>query len=234
MTELNHSDEKSCTQILVVAAHPDDAEFTCAGTLAKRIREGCQVHYIVCTSGDKGSKDPDMTPHQVAMIREQEQRAAARVLGVHDVTFLRHEDGEIEATKAFRAEIAMLIRRYRPDIVFTHDAWQPYQLHPDHRAVGITTCDAIISARDHLFLASQTAIALGPVEPRALYLWSPLEVDYVEDITETMEVKIAALRQHASQLRRPNWEERVRQRAAEAGAARGFAYGEGFKLIAFG
>jgi LmbE family N-acetylglucosaminyl deacetylase len=160
MTQDTHPTADDLERVLVIMAHPDDAEFTCSGTLAKWIKAGRQAHYVVCTSGDKGTKDPDMTPHHLAAIREEEQLAAARVLGVETVTFLRHKDGELEASKEFRAEIAMLIRRYKPDIVITHDAWRPYLLHPDHRVVGLTTCDAIVAARDHLFLPGQTAIGL--------------------------------------------------------------------------
>ena len=220
-------------RVLVIMAHPDDAEFTCAGTLAKWIRAGRQVHYVVCTSGDKGTKDPDMTPHHLAAIREEEQLAAARVLGIEGVTFLRHRDGELEATRGFRAEIALLIRGCKPDVVITHDAWRPYQLHPDHRAVGITVCDAIVAARDHLFLPGQTAIGLEAVEPAELYLWGAAEPDCFEDITETIDLKLEALSKHQSQLRRPHWRERIRQWAAGTGEPHGMAYAEAFKRITF-
>jgi LmbE family N-acetylglucosaminyl deacetylase len=221
------------TRVLVIMAHPDDAEFTCAGTVAKWSRAGRQVHYIVCTSGDKGTKDPEMTPHHLAAIREEEQLAAARMLGVETITFLRHKDGELEATREFRAEIAMFIRRYKPDIVITHDPWRPYQLHPDHRAVGITVCDAIVAARDHLFLPGQTAIGLEAVEPCELCLWGAAEPDHFEDISETIELKLDALSKHESQLRRPNWRDRIRQWAASTGEPHGMAYAEAFKRISF-
>jgi len=165
MTERTTQSNDTLKRVLAIMAHPDDADLTCAGTLAKWIKAGRQVHYVVCTCGDKGTKDPHMTPHRLTAIREEEQLAAARKLGIEAVIFLRHKDGELEATKEFRAEIAMLIRHYKPDIVITHDPWQPYQLHPDHRAVGITVCDAIVAARDHLFLPAQTAIGLEAFEP---------------------------------------------------------------------
>lgn len=233
MTGKANQTSENAERVLVVMAHPDDAEFTCAGTLTKWIQDGRQVHYVVCTSGDKGTKDPNMTPYHLATIREEEQLAAARVLGVETITFLRHQDGELEATKEFRSEIALLIRRYKPDIVVTHDAWRPYQLHPDHRAVGITVCDAIVAARDHLFLPGQTAIGLEAVEPDELYLWGAAEPDYFEDITKTIDLKLEALAQHKSQLRRPNWRERIQQWAADTGEPHGMAYAEAFKRIAF-
>ncbi|MFZ5917538.1 MAG: PIG-L deacetylase family protein [Chloroflexota bacterium] len=233
MSDDIHQPSDSPKRALVIMAHPDDAEFTCAGTLARWVRAGWLVHYVVCTSGDKGTKNHDMTPHHLAAIREEEQLAAARVLGVETITFLRHKDGELEATKEFRAELAMLIRRYRPHRVVTHDAWRPYQLHPDHRAVGITTCDAIVAARDHLFLPGQTAIGLEAVEPEELYLWGAAEPDYFEDISETLEVKLEALTQHESQLRRPNWRQRIIDWASETGKPQGMAYAEAFKRISF-
>lgn len=233
MTDDSNQTANDFKRVLVVMAHPDDAEFTCAGTLAKWIKAGRQVHYVVCTSGDKGTKDPDMTPHHLAAIREEEQLAAARVLGIKDVTFLRHRDGDLEANKEFRAEIAMLIRRCKPHVVITHDAWRPYLLHPDHRAVGITVCDAIVAARDHLFLPGQTAIGLEAVEPAVLYLWGAAEPDCFEDIAETIDLKLEALSKHQSQLRRPNWRERIRRWAASTAEPHGMAYAEAFKCISF-
>jgi len=223
--------EQDLNRVMVIMAHPDDAEYTCAGTLAKWIRAGREVRYIVCTSGDKGTKDPGLTPHRLAEIREREQQAAADVLGVSQVTFLRHRDGELEPTMAFRAELAMLIRRYRPHIIFTHDAWKPYQLHPDHRAVGIAAVDAIVAARDHLFLPGQTAIGLEASVTAELYLWGSEWPDYYEDITETLELKLEALSKHTSQLTRPDWRERIRQWAADTGAVASVPYAEAFKRI---
>jgi len=234
MTERTTQSNDTLKRVLAIMAHPDDADLTCAGTLAKWIKAGRQVHYVVCTCGDKGTKDPHMTPHRLTAIREEEQLAAARKLGIEAVIFLRHKDGELEATKEFRAEIAMLIRHYKPDIVITHDPWQPYQLHPDHRAVGITVCDAIVAARDHLFLPAQTAIGLEAFEPTELYLWGAAEPDYFEDITETIDLKLEVLAQHQSQVCTiPNWRERIRQWAVSTGAPHGLAYAEAFKLIPF-
>ncbi|RKY69646.1 MAG: PIG-L family deacetylase [Chloroflexi bacterium] len=234
MTERTTQSNDTLKRVLAIMAHPDDADLTCAGTLAKWIKAGRQVHYVVCTCGDKGTKDPHMTPHRLTAIREEEQLAAARKLGIEAVIFLRHKDGELEATKEFRAEIAMLIRHYKPDIVITHDPWQPYQLHPDHRAVGITVCDAIVAARDHLFLPAQTAIGLEAFEPAELYLWGAAEPDYFEDITETIDLKLEVLAQHQSQVCTiPNWRERIRQWAVSTGAPHGLAYAEAFKLIPF-
>ncbi|MDY7040340.1 MAG: PIG-L deacetylase family protein [Chloroflexota bacterium] len=217
--------------VLVFMAHPDDADLTCAGTLAKWIKAGRRVRYVVCTCGDKGTKDLNVTPQHLTALREEEQLAAARELGVEEVLFLHHKDGEVEANKEFRAEIAMLIRHHKPDIVITHDPWRPYLLHPDHRAVGITVCDAIISARDHLFLPAQTAIGLEAFEPAELYLWGAAEPDYVEDIAETIDLKLEVLTHHKSQMRTPDWREHILQWAVTTGAPHGLTYAEAFKLI---
>ncbi len=219
-------------RVLAIMAHPDDAEFTCGGTFAKWIRGGKEMHYIVCTSGDKGTKDPDISPHRLAEIREEEQRDAAQVLGVKEVTFLRHSDGELEVNMAFRTEIAMLIRRYQPETIFTHDAWRPYQLHPDHRAVGITVTDAIVAARDHLYRPTLEFLGLEAYAPREIYLWGSAEPDYYEDITETIEVKLKALGLHRSQLSGfPQWRKRIRDWAEATGKEKGLAYAEAFKRL---
>ena len=220
------------SRVMVVAAHPDDAEFGCGGTVARWTRQGKEVRYAVCTAGNRGTKDLNMSPYQLAETREREQLAAARTLGVVDVTFLRHEDGELEPTKELRDEIALLIRKYRPQIIFTHDAWKPYQLHPDHRAVGISTIDAIVAARDHLFLPGQTAIGLEASVTCEVYLWTAHEQDYFEDITDTFELKLEALGKHVSQLEhRPGWQDRVRNWAVETGKQAGTKYAEAFKFI---
>lgn len=220
------------TKILAIMAHPDDAEFTCGGTFAKWIGEGNEVHYIVCTSGDKGTKDPEITPHHLAEIREKEQRAAAQLLGVESVTFLRHKDGELKVDMAFRAEIAMLIRRHQPDIIFTHDAWRLYQLHPDHRAVGLTVTDAIVAARDHLYMPGLVTIGLEAHTPREIYLWGSGEPDYYEDITETIDLKLKALSRHRSQLAGfPQWRKRIRDWAQATGKEKGLKFAEAFKRI---
>ncbi|TMC15246.1 MAG: PIG-L family deacetylase [Chloroflexi bacterium] len=135
-------------RILVVQAHPDDAEHLCGGTMALLAAEGKAIHYLFVTRGDKGSDDPVMTPERLATIREQEQRRAAATLGVQTLTFLDgYLDGEVEPTIALRREIALVVRQWKPDVVFTLDPWRKNEIHPDHRAVGMCTVDALASAR---------------------------------------------------------------------------------------
>jgi len=217
---------------MAIVAHPDDAEFACGGTVSRWARQGSEVHYLVCTSGNKGSKDPKMTPHRLAEIREREQLAAAKVLGVKEVTFLRKNDGELEANLAFRAEITMLIRHFQPKVVITHDPWRLYQIHPDHRATGLAVIDAIVAARDHLFLPELMAIGLPAHVTSQILLFSTDHPDYFVDVGDTLDCKLRALAQHKSQVGRvSDWKERVRNWASASGEKGGLALAEAFKRI---
>lgn len=219
-------------RILVVMAHPDDAELGCGGTIARWVKEGREVRYVICTNGDKGSKDIELSPHRLAEMREEEQLKAAKVLGVEHVTFLRHRDGELEVTPAFRSELALLIRQYRPHIVATHDPWRPYLLHPDHRAVGFTTSDAVIASRDHLFLPAQTNAGFDAHSPSEIHFTFPADPDLFVDVTETLGKKLKALEQHKSQLKlHPNWKRWIVERARECGKKGNMEYAEIFKRV---
>lgn len=219
-------------KVLVIMAHPDDAELSSAGTLIKWIAKGCQARYIICTTGDKGTKDASITPFQLAETRENEQREAAGVLGVNDIVFLRHADGGVENTAGFRDEIALLIRKFQPDIIITHDPWRPYQIHPDHRAVGFATVDAVVVARDHLFLPAFLEVGLQPHAPLELYFTFPSDPDYVVDITDVMEKKLKALEKHESQLKRiPDWPEKIKMMSAKLAEGKPFRYAEAFKRL---
>src|SRR5262249_15525732 len=121
MAEPTHTDTRP--RVMAIFAHPDDAEFLCSGTVARLTRSGYRAHYVLPTSGDKGSDDPGATPERLVVVREAEQLAAAKILGVEEVTFLRHGDGELEVTIPFRRELAEVIRRGQPDIVLTFDPW---------------------------------------------------------------------------------------------------------------
>ena len=219
-------------RLLVIGAHPDDNEFGAGGTVAKLTSQGWQATYIICTNGNKGSHDPEISTYRLSEIREGEQRAAADVLGVGRVIFLRYNDGELEPTAALRSEIALYIRHFKPHYVFTHDPWKHYMLHPDHRAVGFATIEGIVSARDHLFMPGLGQIGVGVWRPQALFLWMAEQPDHFEDITETLELKIESLREHHSQLdENQSWVDRVRQRAAELGQQAGVGAAEAFRKL---
>ena len=188
-------------QVMVVTPHPDDAEYGVAGTVARWAKEGKEIIYVVCTSGDKGTSDPNMKPEELAKIREQEQLAAAELLGVREVIFLRHPDQSLEDTPEFRKEIVRLIRMYRPETVVTADPYRRYIWHRDHRITGQVTLDAIFPyARDRLSYPDLLDEGLQPHTVREVLLWASEDLNYRSDITDTFDVKVAALRCHKSQV----------------------------------
>lgn len=218
--------------VLLIMAHPDDAELSSAGTVVILIDRGYQVRYIVCSTGDKGTKDIAVTPFRLAEMREHEQKEAAGVLGVHQITFLRHPDGGLAQIPDLRTEIAILIRKYRPDIIITHDPWRPYQIHPDHRAVGFAASDAVVAARDHLFLPVLLELELLPHSPLELHFTFPPVADHVVDITAAMEKKLEAVSKHTSQLlQMPQWRENIKLMASKMAEGKPFQYAESFKRL---
>jgi len=221
--------------VLVIAAHPDDSEFGAAGTVAKWIQEGRRVAYLVCTSGEKGTTDPALTPEILIGIREEEQRAAARVLGVQEVVFLRQPDQGLEDTAEFRKYIARMIRTFRPDIVMTSDPYRRYIWHRDHRIIGQVVLDAVFPyARDRLAYPDLLAEGLVPHKVRELYFWGTEDINFRSDITATFDLKIAALRCHVSQVRefnRGDPAEWLRQRCREMAAGESFGLAEGFHRV---
>ena len=188
-------------QVMVVTAHPDDAEFGVAGTVARWTGEGKDVIYVVCTNGDKGTSDPHMKPNELARIREQEQLAAAKLLRVREVIFLRHPDQTLEDTPEFRKEIVRLIRMYKPETVVTTDPYRRYIWHRDHRITSRVTLDAIFPyARDFLSYPDLLEEGLQPHKVKEVLLWGAEEPNYRTNITDTFDIKIAALRCHKSQI----------------------------------
>ena len=213
---------------LVIAAHPDDADISSGGTVACWAREGREVHYVLCTSGNRGSNEPEMTPERLGEIREAEQRAAAGILGVAGLTFLRHEDCELEETLAFRREISGLIRTFRPGVLMTHDPWTRYRIHPDHRVVGFVALAAIVTAGNQMYREGEPPHAVGEV-----CLFQTDQPDFYIDITETLDRKIEAIRQHRTQTAHSGdvMMKRVKEWAERAGKEAGAPLAEGFKAI---
>ena len=231
MTDTSTVSGETRPRVMVIFAHPDDAEFLCSGTVARYARSGYRVQYVLATSGDKGSNDPDATPEQLVATREAEQQTAAKVLGIEEVTFLRHMDGEVEVSIPFRREIAQVIRVGRPDVVLTFDPWQRYQIHPDHRAIGQTTLDAVAAARDRLYYPEQLTNGLTEHRVHNVYFFATDAPNYYVDITDTIEQKIEALLCHASQIGSRDIGEFVRARARVAGAEIGVEYAEAFHYL---
>jgi LmbE family N-acetylglucosaminyl deacetylase len=225
---------------MVVFAHPDDAEIGSGGTVAKWAKAGCEVTYVLCTSGDAGTADRSFSPEELALKRAGEQRAAAEAMGVRSVVMLGYPDGWLEDTRQFRGDIVRAIRKFKPHTVFAHD---PYRLrsfqHRDHRMAGMVTMDAVYPfARDHLHFPEQiTDEGLEPHKVRELWFWGADEPDTVVDITDTIEMQIRALERHESQVPGLSVEqgqtvaERVRRRASELAKGLPFQYGEAFRRI---
>lgn len=227
-------------RVLVMIAHPDDADVHAGGTVARCVDEGHDVHYILFTSGDKGHDDPAMTRDQVIALRRAEQRAAAGTVGVSRVTFLSYDDGELSWAGPGLAETATrIIREQKPDIVLTHDPfvgpprYPTYQLHPDHRALGLAVLDAVyFRAPGHLYCPEQVAAGLGPHRVGELFLMMGDHVDHFVDISSTFDRKVAAVRAHASQWgKHPDLESFFRRRAEGIGAAPGIPLAEAFKRL---
>ena len=188
-------------QVMVVTPHPDDAEFGVAGTVARWTHEGKDVIYVVCTNGDKGTTDPNMKPDELAKIREKEQLAAAKLLGVRKVVFLGYPDQTLEDTPEFRKDIVRLIRKYKPETVVTADLYRRYLWHRDHRITSRVTLDAVFPyARDLLAYPDLLEEGLQPHKVKEVLLWGAEEPNYRSDITDTFDIKIAALRCHKSQI----------------------------------
>ncbi|MEI2698211.1 MAG: PIG-L deacetylase family protein [Microthrixaceae bacterium] len=187
--------------VLVVVAHPDDAEFQAGATLAKWASRGAEVHHLVLTDGSKGTWDPSADIADLVQRRRAEQRAAAALLGGTEVHFLDEVDGELDADRRTGAKVCEVIRRVRPDVVIGHDPWKRYRLHPDHRAAGQLVVEALVAARDPFFHPEQLRDGLRPHRPDALLLFEADEVNHYETVDEEHLVsKVAALEAHRSQL----------------------------------
>jgi len=225
-------------QVMVVTPHPDDAEFGVAGTVARWTGEGKDVIYVVCTNGDKGTSDANMKPDKLARIREQEQLAAAKLLGVREVIFLRHPDQGLEDTPEFRKELVRLIRMYRPETVVTAAPYRHYIWHRDHRITSRVTLDAIFPyARDIHAYPDLLEEGLQPHKVKEVLLWGAEDANYRSNITDTFDIKIAALRCHKSQISdnpSSGLENRMRERYKMLAEGEDYELAEAFHRIEMG
>jgi LmbE family N-acetylglucosaminyl deacetylase len=234
---------------MAIFAHPDDAEFTVAGTIAGWAKAGCEVTLVVITSGNAGTHDRSFTRETLARTREREERAAARVLGVKNVVFLRHDDCALQPTLEVRRELLREIRRFRPEVVICGDpqAWfynDNYINHPDHRAAGVAALEAVFPAAEMELLWPEEGT---PHKVQAVYVSSTHSPNTWIDITGTIDTKIEALKAHASQLggwdpsgRILEWGKSEAEKAREKGAPAENGnpghtgppkYAEGFRVI---
>ncbi|MCG6893257.1 MAG: PIG-L family deacetylase [Desulfobacteraceae bacterium] len=221
--------------IMVVVAHPDDAEFGAAGTVARWTADGKSVIYVVCTNGDKGTTDRRLAPDELSRIRMAEQREAAHRIGVGEVTFLGMPDQQLEETSEFRETIVRLIRTHRPDIVITSDPYRRYLWHRDHRIVGQVVADAMFPyARDHMAYPEMLAEGLEPHKVKEALFFGAEEINHRIDISETFPDKLAALQCHESQVRELNVEDLenwLRQRCRKAAEGTPYMLAEAFYRV---
>jgi len=224
---------------MVIMAHPDDPEFSCSGTIARWTAHGTEVCYVLVTSGDVGIAAPGVTREQAIEIREREQLAAARVCGVEEVVFLRERDGMVVPTLDLRKRLVREIRRFRPEVVICGDptvvwAGANYINHPDHRAVATAAVDAIFPAagQPNLFEEIEAEEGFLAHKPRKVLVstWAE-DPDLFVNITESIDKKIAALREHASQMKNWDPEPMVREWAAERAKGKEMSFAEAFKVV---
>ena len=228
--------------IMVVGAHPDDNDFTAAGAAAKAARNGCRVIYVVATKGNRGSDDRSMTPEKLWRIRRKEQIEAGKILGVSGFEFLEYNDGELVPDIKLKEDIVMLIRKHKPDIVFTMDPSAFYYKergfinHTDHRAIAEATMDAVYPlARDFLSFPRHAKKGLSPFAVKELCFASsvnPHNANAFVDISNTISIKIKALACHKSQIGDiAVLEKRIREWSAETGKKCGCGHAEAFVRI---
>jgi LmbE family N-acetylglucosaminyl deacetylase len=228
-------------RVLVVSAHPDDPEFSAGGSVAKLAKDGARVTYVICTDGSQGGEDPDQKDSELANIREKEQRAAARVLGVKKVEFLGYKDGHLAPDLKLRHDIVRMIRKHKPDLVITH---LPGRLldapmggsHPDHIAVGEATFAAVYpDSRNPRAFRSLLKEGFQPHEVKEVWVPYWTSGDFFVDITSTLDLKMQSLKKHKSQVAKPgrewDFEKFMRRRHREVGKKAGYTYAEAFKRI---
>ena len=229
-------------RVLVIVAHPDDADFGVAATVAKWVRAGTTARMVCCTSGDAGADDANTDPLELARLREAEQRAAANVVGYESVDFLHRPDGALENDLALREQLVRIIRQFKPDAVLATDPTviiheRGYIQHTDHRQAGLAAVDAVYPAARNAMAFPHLVLDEG-LEPHTVehvYLFFTDKPNRWVDVTDTIDIKIAALREHTSQLRKPEeLEDSIRHWSGESGKQIGVAAAEGFRYLNVG
>lgn len=228
------------TRAMSIHAHPDDQEFTVAGLLAQWVRSGCEVTSVIVTSGEAGSNQPgkdDSYKPQLRKLREAEQTSANAIIGIKDSVFLHHPDGALEPTMDLRRDITRVIRKYKPEAVVIADPQgvfygNGYINHPDHRAAAQAALYSVFpSSETRLIFTELLAEGLEPHKVNRLYVHGTEKSDLWFDISNTIETKIAALKEHVSQLGDWDPEKMMREWAAEEGKDHGLAYAEAYKVM---
>jgi len=223
---------------MAIVAHPDDIEFSCAGTTARWIKEGSEISYVILTSGDAGIDDPEISRQDAIKIREQEARNAAEITGAKEIIFIGEPDGLLEPTMAIRKRLVREIRRFKPEVVICGDptvvlASDSYINHPDHRAAATAAIDAVFPAagQPSLFTDIEKEFGYTAHKPRKVYVNTWEGADTFINIETTIDNKIEALKAHVSQMKGWDPEPMIREWAKETGKGKEMEYAEGFKVI---
>jgi LmbE family N-acetylglucosaminyl deacetylase len=225
---------------MTIQAHPDDQEFSIAGTLAKWAKAGCEIISVVITSGNSGSNDVTKGADyksDLARLRESEQLAANKTIGVKQTVFLRYQDGELEPSIALRKDLTRIIRQHKPDVVLcgNPEAWfygNDYVNHPDHRAAAQAACEAVFpSAGTRLIFADLLDEGFEPHNVKRLYVHGSEKSDTWIDISETIGIKVEALKKHASQIDTNEVDKWMRDWAKDEGKEKGLDYAEAFRVM---
>jgi len=223
-----------------IQAHPDDQDFSVAGTLAKWAKAGCEIISVLITSGDSGSNDVTKGfeyKAELARLRETEQLAANETLGINQTVFLRYPDGELEPSLALRKDLTRVIRQYKPEVVLAGnpEAWfygNEYVNHPDHRAAAQAACEAVFpSAGTRLIFTDLLEAGYEPHNVKRLYIHGSEKNDTWIDISETIDIKIEALKKHVSQIDTNEVDKWMRDWAKEEGKGKGIDFAEAYRVM---
>lgn len=224
--------------IVVVVAHPDDAESFCGGTIARLTRTGNRVTLVVCTSGDRGSHDCSISPTKLVDLRHEEQAEAKSLLGIAEIKWLGYDDGKLAYQPELRDRLIRIYRQLRPDVVITFDPWKHYEFHPDHRAVGFAATEARMLSDLPWICPELTLEGTSAWHPEEMYLFAPQDPNYWVDISETIEIKVEARLAHHSQndfihseADQMGFKERIRDDSREAGREKAMHFAEAFYKV---
>lgn len=230
--------DPSGKRILFISAHPDDADFSAAGTAVKWLSQGATGAIVIATNGNKGTEDKNLTSDELAKLRHREQLAAGEVLGLEHTWFLDYPDAHLEVSQELKESLVQIIRTYKPDVVFTFDPSMLYSIsrgfinHPDHRAIGQAALDAVFPmARDFLTFPQHHQAGIKPHKVTDLFLYNFDGANFFVDITDTMEEKIRVLQAHESQFDLEKDGARVREWNTKSGEKIGVTYAERFLYL---
>ncbi len=220
-------------KILCIAPHPDDCEVGAGGTIASLTKMGKEIFIAIATDGSLGTSDPSLSPQKLAYIRMAEQEEAARIIGVKRIVWLGYKDGYMPYDREARAKLIEVIRILKPEIIFSPDPWLSYEAHPDHRNTGLLSAEAIMASGLPHYVGEGTLMGLEPWRVKYVAFYYTSKPNYYYNITDTIDIKLKALKAHKSQFE-VNWNEfetLIKFIAALYGKRIGVKYAEAFKLL---